>query len=878
MPNPIPQLSFTRGEIAPAAQARVDLAAYANGLKTCRNFIVKVLGGVVNRPGTTLVCENKFSTKTARLVPFHFNTTQGYCLQLEDGWLRIIKDGGQVLAVRTITATTSATPVVITAVAHGFGNAALVTIAGTGIPYLDGVEWTIANVTADTFELVGSTAPGATSATGTATGIFEIASPYTLAYLDALKFASLADIMTLAHGSVRPKDLSRTDHARWAFTDSKFEHGPFLEINSDRAKTLGVSATTGSITVTAAAPGIFAAANVGQMFYIEEKNAGKPWEPGKAVAVNDVRVSDGRYYLCTNGGTTGTRRPTNEIVGDEEEDGGVVWEYIHSGYGSAIITAFTSATVVTATVLDGIPSQVTSTDTYKWAFGAWGGDQGWPSVVAYFQQRRTFAATPAAPTRLWLSGTNAFPSFSKSTPLKDDDAINDLQFASNEINVIRHMVGLGKLVVFTAGGKWVLPDDDSSPVLTPKQRSARPQGALGVADIRPSLIEDSILYVSDKSQSVMDLNFQFSSNSFAGNDLSVISAHLLEGHQVVDAAYQQVPFRCWWIVRDDGVVIGLTYLKEHQVAGWHRHDSAGGTFERVAVVSEPPEDAVYFQVKRTINGVEKRYTERLASRLITDIKDAIFTDSTITYDGRNTATTTMTLTSSGSTWEFDSGEVFTLTASAGYFVVGNVGSEIHFVAADGSILRMVITGFTSTTVVTVTINRDAVAELRAVALTAWSHAKSAFTGAGHLEGKTVSILADGQVHAQRVVTSGAFTLDYAAAVVHAGLPITADIETLDVNLLGQESVRTKEKIVGKVTLLVESSRGIMAGEDFDHLTEFKQRDDENYDDPVALLTGQAEIRIATTWGKGGHVAIRQTDPLPLAILSIIPDMTLGGSA
>jgi len=48
-------------------------------------------------------------------------------------------------------------------------------------------------------------------------------------------------------------------------------------------------------------------------------------------------------------------------------------------------------------------------------------------------------------------------------------------------------------------------------------------------------------------------------------------------------------------------------------------------------------------------------------------------------------------------------------------------------------------------------------------------------GLDHLEGKTVSILADGAVHPQRVVTSGTITLDNPAGKIHVGLPITADV-------------------------------------------------------------------------------------------------------
>jgi hypothetical protein len=294
------------------------------------------------------------------------------------------------------------------------------------------------------------------------------------------------------------------------------------------------------------------------------------------------------------------------------------------------------------------------------------------------------------------------------------------------------------------------------------------------------------------------------------------------------------------------------------------------------VISEGNEDALYIAVKRTIGGTTKRYVERMQTRLINDIKDAFFVDSGLSYDGRNIGATTMTLTSSG-VWTYGSAATFTLTASASYFVVGDIGSEIHLTANDGRVLRLLITARSSGTVVTVTINRDVATELRSTALTSWTHARKSFSGLSHLNGKTVSILADGHVAPQATVSAGAVTLAQAAGVVHIGLPIEADFETLDISAPQGETIRDKNKIVQAVRLLLEESRGLFAGRDQDNLLEYKQRAQESYDDPVSLLTGIADILIGATWSKQGRVFVRQSDPLPLSILAAIPEVSVGGA-
>ena len=112
-------------------------------------------------------------------------------------------------------------------------------------------------------------------------------------------------------------------------------------------------------------------------------------------------------------------------------------------------------------------------------------------------------------------------------------------------------------------------------------------------------------------------------------------------------------------------------------------------------------------------------------------------------------------------------------------------------------------------------------------------------------------------------------------MVHAGLPIEADIETLDINVQGQ-SIQDRVKNVKSVTLLVEKTRGLLAGPDADHLLEYMPDMSGEYDMPVELKTGAIEMNIISDWSKGGRVLVRQSDPLPASILGAIPEVTIGG--
>lgn len=155
-------------------------------------------------------------------------------------------------------------------------------------------------------------------------------------------------------------------------------------------------------------------------------------------------------------------------------------------------------------------------------------------------------------------------------------------------------------------------------------------------------------------------------------------------------------------------------------------------------------------------------------------------------------------------------------------------------------------------------------------------ATTTISGLSYLEGKTVSILADGAVHPQRVVTGGSITLQRAATKVQVGLPITADLQTLPwAAQIDAGFGQGRMKNVNRVWLRVYQSSGIFVGPDATHLTEAKQRTTEPYGSPPALKSEEIRIDITPTWADSGQVFVRQSDPLPLTIVSMTLEVALG---
>ncbi|MGP1254929.1 MAG: ubiquitin-activating E1 FCCH domain-containing protein [Kiloniellales bacterium] len=156
---------------------------------------------------------------------------------------------------------------------------------------------------------------------------------------------------------------------------------------------------------------------------------------------------------------------------------------------------------------------------------------------------------------------------------------------------------------------------------------------------------------------------------------------------------------------------------------------------------------------------------------------------------------------------------------------------------------------------------------------------SALGNLWHLEGKDVVALADGNVVKNLTVQSGQVTLPNDASTVHVGLPYRCDIQTLPLdlgNLPGIGTVMGRQKRINEITLRAQDARGIFAGPSFENLDEYKQRSTEAYGEAIRLFTGDISMDIPPEWNDQGIVCIRQSDPIPLVLLSIAPQVDIGG--
>lgn len=938
----VSQRSFSGGEIAPAMYARVDQVKYATGLRTCRNFIVMRHGGVTNRPGGEFVCEIEDSSDVARITEFVFNDDQTYVLLWGDTTLRIIKDG--ILQRETATTITGITqadpPVVTTSASHGYSDGDEVYITSVvGMTQVNTRSFLVSNKTATTFELqtkdgtdLDASSFTAYTSGGSCEKVYQVTTPYLKAELPELHFVQSADVVTLTHPNHEPRELTRTGDTSWSLDVITFaptiDYPTSLSVAAGGAgsntydykvtarhketgeESLAAVGGSSSITdITSANPpvvtigahpfesgDILLIESVGGMTELNDRRFSITYIGPNTFSLDDVDAT--AYTAYTSGGTaksenyqiTSAAAPTtanphvitwNAVANATEY---YVYRAFNNVYGFIGI-AGTNSFDDDGTVAAGDEDTTDTPPAFRNPFLLAG---NYPSTVTLHQQRRILANTDNNVEKVWVSRTGDYGNFTKSNPRRDDDSL-DFNLAGLKVNEVQSMTSVnGQLVQFTVDGEWAIQGNVAGALVATDTPNPMQYSFNGANKLQPLLINNTALYVQNRESRVRDFIAEADFASYGGSDLTVFSSHLFENKTITDMTYQQIPHSVAWFVRSDGVLLGLTYLREQEILGWHRHDFEGGTVESIASVPEGNEDAVYVIVKRTIDvqGTDTtvRYVERLKPRVVTDVEDYYFVDSGVTLDGTNTAATTMTV-SGGTDWDYT--EDLTLTASVSHFSSADVDTkEIHITDSAGALHRFKITAFTSATVVTVRVlDGDVPTILQSVATTNWGDAVGVVSGLWHLEGEDISAFGDGYVVASAnnasidtvTVTNGDAVFTEKHVVWQVGLPITADLETLNVDSAQIETLAGKKAMNTAVIASVESSRGIWAGykppsddatDPLENLTEYKLTDTEDLGTPPALVTDNIDTNITSSFTEGARSFLRQVDPVPCSILAI----------
>jgi len=803
--------SFVSGELGSKLDGRTDFDKYRTGCKTLENFLVHPQGAATRRVGTQFISEVKTSANKTRLIPFEFSTTQTYILEFGNQYIRFYKDKGQILS----------------------GGSA-----------------------------------------------YEIASPYLTAELFEIKFAQSADVLYICHPNHAVRKLSRTGHTSWTLEELLFTYGPFLDDNTETT-TLSSSAISGnSVTITASAiTGInnntgFQTTDVGRLVsigyglgYAEitartsttvvtadilETLAPKvnPSKLSKEISASDTTIVVDKI---DDYAATGTIRIDDELI-----------TYTGKDAATRSFTGCTRGTSSTTAVTHRTLAFVYSTEniaTTKWKLGAFSNFSGHPACVSFFEQRLVFAGTNTEPQTIYFSKSGDYENFATGT-LADDAMIYTI--ASNQVNRVRYLKAQRTLIIGTTGGEFTVTADGTDAAVTPTNLTIKKQSSFGTADVDALPVGNAVIFLQKAKRKFRELAYNFDSDGYVAPDLTILNDAVTDSG-INEFTYQQEPSSILWAVRDDGILIGLTYQRSENVVAWHKHKLGGsfgtnqfGIVESIASISGTlDEDELWVIVKRTINGSTKRYIECFSDFDFdeTNSTDFKFLDSFLTYSGPST-TLNGTISSSATSIVLTDASSFTAT---GTILIDN--ERISYTGKSTNTLTGCTRGFNSTAAATHTTG----ATVKQVV--------NSFSGLSHLEAQSVGILADGSTHANKTVSSGAITLDRYVNKAAVGLNYSSVLQTMRIEGGAEEGTsQGKTKRISKVVLRLFETVGVRVGPDLNNLETIPFRSSSDpMDTPVStFLAGDKEIEFRDDYNTDGFIFVKQEQALPCSVLAIYP--------
>lgn len=495
-------------------------------------------------------------------------------------------------------------------------------------------------------------------------GVMTLPAPWGTSDLRLIRADQSGDILFIGCRGFLQRKIERRALRSWSLTWYLSDDGPYLVENATET-TLAPSATSGNITITASRS-VFSSAHIGALFRIRSEgqrvSASIAAQNTFTNTIEVTGVGESRRFAITITGTWSATVVLQRSVGitgnwvdvasytvnqsttyadslDNQsvfyrigiKTGGyssgtavVALDYpLGSITGVARITGFTDSTLVSAEVLTEFGG---TTASKFWSEGSWSSLNGFPSAVAFYEGR------------LWWVGNNGiFGSVSDDFFNYNPDTLGDAgpinrTVGSGPVDDINWILPLQRLIIGAEGAEHSVRATSFDEVLTPSNFNIKEASTQGSSSAIAVKIDSRGVYVQRGGTRLFELSFDVEAGDYRSVETTLAVPEVGEP-SIVHVAVQRLPDTRIHCVRSDGVVAVLVYNPVENVLCWSTV-STDGEVEDAVVLPGDAEDTVYYVVKRTINGVTKRYLERWA--LESEARGATVTktsDSFLTYSG-----------------------------------------------------------------------------------------------------------------------------------------------------------------------------------------------------------------------------------------------------
>tara|TARA_R100000988_G_scaffold101719_1_gene75217 strand:- start:172 stop:2625 length:2454 start_codon:yes stop_codon:yes gene_type:complete len=810
----IHQSSFLRGELDPTIISRVDLSAYAQGLKKARNVIPINQGGIERRGGSVARAD---LGGTSRLETFIFNQNQEYIFAFQNQSLKIYSTNG------TLVATLSSCPWITADLFEmdmtQSGDTMIIT-------HQDFVPQVIQRI-------------GATSFTRTAFG-FETSVNGEQTYQPYFKFADDDITLDINNTSKGNTVTLTTNTAYWTsayvgmivryhgteilitgYTSSTVITGTLLadvsiELDDDPFKTTQGS---GTVEVTMVAHGFTTGASI------------------TISGAEDIFDTDG------NGLATGNLNGTFTITVTDDN---------HFTY-----VAGSSDTATESVDGGGVRVLITGhPPTRNWDEQVFSSVNGFPNTVTFHEQRLFFGGVTALPDGIQASMVADFFNFDVGDG-EDSDSVQ-IQIASDQVNEIRHLISGKVLQILTSTGEFYLKPQVSKPI-TPTDIRIVSQSNLGSQlKAKPRIFDNATIFIQNNGKTVREFLYSTAAEEFSSNSISLLSNHLIstpsDTAKLTSIADRTEQF--YFVVNSDGTIGIFTSQRSEKIAGWMQWNT-DGEYESVACTT----NGIYTAVKRTINGSPYYSLEQQASTAF-DVPTDYTVTATVSgsyqphgvpkVNGAISSTTTMiadgftNAPSQGETFQFGgTGTIYTIQSAT---ATGNSGEY--------------------TIVINASVSQSDNTTLQFVTSKVFSGlsthiGKTVFATAGSTEGGAIYYYGSGVVDG-----SGNVTIDTPTTACDIGLDYSIDLETLpiDATIQGGQLTGLPRKI-GKSVIELSSTYNVQINSNDVVLTETTL----NTSSGLTSFTGKKEV-YTLGYSLEPNLTITQSAPLPVRILGITSEI------
>lgn len=555
---------------------------------------------------------------------------------------------------------------------------------------------------------------------------------------------------------------------------------------------------------------------------------------------------------------------------------------------------FIDANTFKGTILNTLGS---SAPTKRWTFGAFSADTGYPNAVDLFEERIVYSGTESDPSTIWMSVIGDYENFQIGSV--DDEGIKRIPPSAEPT---QWLLSRDELFQGSRGGLNNVYPIDSSAGISPSNLKNSEISAFGSANIQGVFANDVTVYVQRLGKKLRSIVFNDQEQSFNTQDLTILANHITESG-IVELTAQKTPDQIVWLLRNDGILAGMTYERDNDIFGWHRHDF-GGEVRTMGVRPSSGEDELWIAIKRN-NGV---YIERTKTREFSDdLLDAWYVDSGVANE-LTPMISDADIAITDVTWEV----VFTITDHG--FSNGDIirVSDCTLDPINNDIFKVInattntfeLGGLNGGTIDYNAYFTDGIPEMTGTGDV--TEVSNVWTGLDHLEGEIVQVQGDGEFVGDYTVEGGSVTIDSYQNQTIIGKQFIAAIQPMFIEPMGGSyNPMGKCKVINtnviKFYRTVGAVNGTINPKDsttsipFDSnifRSDIPEEDKENVDryksedvlfrktsDPMGSniqpFTGDKKVYLEDSYNRLKSIYIVQSAPLPMTVLGMAVSITIG---